>query len=337
MFERHLPTRPVQALKNIKQPSNVLKHPTKNKLYVASFMTNQVLTMKTARSGVRRKRGSSLTVFASGVYCKPDKPCAMLDGPWGMAINDNKLYVASFGTDQILFFDIESQDYLGAFGDSDVLDCPEGMAFSRNGILFVVSNLRNEVVSFDTSLVKTPVVGVYRSAHLDSPEDVVLVEAEQTLAISSHSNNSIVLIDVRTSDTTQVLHRGEIGGINRSPVRDSEAAGKVGEGGKGGEGGEGGNTGDTGNTGGGTGGAGDAGDDEGGEGGEVNFVMGQDMGSFGPVGLLADANGSLYCASYQTGEIVRFWRDVSDPAGGYSYKGVYASGGGLHGACHAYT
>ena len=59
------------------------------------------------------------------------------------------------------------------------------------------------------------------------------------------------------------------------------------------------------------------------------IIMGVDMGSFGPVGLLPGANGSLYCASYQTNEVIHFVRDFD--SGRYRYVGVYASGGGLHG------
>lgn len=68
------------------------------------------------------------------------------DGPWGMAGKDGILYVASFGSDQIIKFDIRNGLFLGYFGDSTVLDSPEGIRFGPDGLLYVVSFLRNEVI-----------------------------------------------------------------------------------------------------------------------------------------------------------------------------------------------
>ena len=59
---------------------------------------------------------------------------------------DGLLYVASFTTDAIHMYDLDTGKFVDFFGNEDELDCPEGMEFGPDGTLYVVSFLADEVV-----------------------------------------------------------------------------------------------------------------------------------------------------------------------------------------------
>jgi hypothetical protein len=157
-------------------------------------------------------------------------------GPWGMAANDGFLYVASFGSDQVLVFDImDNGKFVNAFGDSDTLDSPEGIAISRDKTtLYVASFLDSRIVAFDlldsmmskkprTILCGKPVdldyltqealeqrsttksMGLVNSPHhsqcelysdmLHGPEGLTVMN-DGRLAIASYYNHSVLIMDV---------------------------------------------------------------------------------------------------------------------------------------------
>ena len=148
LLEQQFPTLASGQMSRVKTPVDVL-HVPPHTLFVSSFMENEVLRIDT--------RDPALTprVFAKGVHCLGDggmRQCSIMDGPWGLAHRDGVLYVSSFGSDQIMLFDVATGEYLGAFGNEEELNCPEGIAFSRDGsLLYVVSYLDNRVVRYDVS------------------------------------------------------------------------------------------------------------------------------------------------------------------------------------------
>ena len=151
LVEQQFPTRATGEAAEVRTPVDVIFVEGSHALFVSSFMDDQVLRVDT--------RDPALTprVFASGIFCSDKaKPCAIMDGPWGLAHrevrNGGLLFVSSFGSDQILLFDSSSGDYIGAFGNEEQLNCPEGLAFSADGDqLYVVSFLDNRVVAYDVS------------------------------------------------------------------------------------------------------------------------------------------------------------------------------------------
>ena len=78
-----------------------------------------------------------ITVFAAGDG---------LDGPWGLAESNGTLFVSSFATATVHQYSIATGELLARIGNELELDCPEGLAVSPDGDLFVVSFLRHEVI-----------------------------------------------------------------------------------------------------------------------------------------------------------------------------------------------
>jgi DNA-binding beta-propeller fold protein YncE len=121
--------------------SAVLRHPYTiahaghDEFFVASFTLNHVLRLR----WLAGKR-AQYRVFVKG---------SELDGPVGLALREGALYVASFTNDVVLRVDAESGELLGKIGDDESLDCPEGIAFSPDGRLFVASFLLPHLSVFD--------------------------------------------------------------------------------------------------------------------------------------------------------------------------------------------
>jgi hypothetical protein len=132
----------------VKQPSALLVSRDESHVFVSSFLNDAVL-----RAPLSLTMGSRFGIFAQGSYCTRDlSSCAVLNGPWGLAADsEGRLFVASFGSDQVLAFSDEGE-FLGAVGDSESLDSPEGLALSPDGrTLVVASFLDSRIVTFDLS------------------------------------------------------------------------------------------------------------------------------------------------------------------------------------------
>ena len=130
----------------VKQPSALLVV-NGTTLFVSSFLNDAVL-----RTKLPITMASRFEIFAEGSYCRRDlSRCAILNGPWGLAADrSGRLFVSSFGSDQILVFDDQSGEFLDSLGDSTSLDSPEGIAISPDGeTLLVASFLDSRIVAFD--------------------------------------------------------------------------------------------------------------------------------------------------------------------------------------------
>jgi len=132
------------------------------KIYASEFRANRVLVASAARSRHRRRKeegsnknsSAAWRVFAErGPHCRKNgrngrADCGILDGPWGLAWRGDELFVASFGSDQILSFSRKTGKFARSIGSSDSLDSPEGLAI-RGSALFAASFLDSRIVAFD--------------------------------------------------------------------------------------------------------------------------------------------------------------------------------------------
>ena len=135
-----------ETISEIGYPSSVIFH--QNMVYISLFREDIVA------AGIMTEH--KLSVFASGIHCVQNEisqrygSCGIVDGPWGLAVYNNSLFVSSFGSDQILVYSIFNRRLLAVFGDSEHLDCPEGIAIDdHKKVIYVVNYNSNEVVVYD--------------------------------------------------------------------------------------------------------------------------------------------------------------------------------------------
>ncbi|KXJ07488.1 Serine/threonine-protein kinase PknD [Exaiptasia diaphana] len=177
-------TQIVKELNKVKKPSYILATPY-HSLFISSFLDDQVLYVSDTRQS-----GSVVRIFTSGHG---------LDGPWGMVSDGTFLYVASFTTDRIHKYHLESGNFAGAFGsEDDSLDCPEGMAIGPNRTLFVASFLNDKILKYSLDGNFLGVVAD-KSNGIKGPEDVALL-SNGTLLVSSHYTNRILKINSTTNE-----------------------------------------------------------------------------------------------------------------------------------------
>jgi|EP00945_MAST-04E_sp_MAST-4E-sp1_P000187 hypothetical protein len=171
----------------IKYPVDVLVlEENPNVMFISQFMENQV---------VKSDEYGTLTVFAKGVYCETSQTCSILSGPWGLQQLGQELFVASFSTDQILVFDIDSGEFQAAFGNEEELNSPEGMTMGSDGLLYVASYLNNEIVAYNPAT-REYVGTIVRSGTLSGPEGIAFLPAHHAVVATSHWSDSVMLYDV---------------------------------------------------------------------------------------------------------------------------------------------
>lgn len=155
-----------QRIHSVDKPSYTLA--VGDQVFVSSFWTNQVALIRNTKE---------ISLFAAGNG---------LDGPWGLAVWNGTLLVSSFATDSIHRYNISDGSFLGRFGSELELDCPEGLAISDDGDIFVVSFLRDEVIRYSSS-------GTFKNVaakdHLQGPEDVVVYR--NSILVTSHYTDAI--------------------------------------------------------------------------------------------------------------------------------------------------
>jgi DNA-binding beta-propeller fold protein YncE len=86
---------------------------------------------------------------------------------------------------------------IGAFGDSEHLDCPEGIAIdAARGVIIIANYNSNEIVEFD--LVSEQFIRVLVSSRdhplLNGPESVVLNPADGMIGITNYHSNTVLFI-----------------------------------------------------------------------------------------------------------------------------------------------
>lgn len=138
-------------------------------IFVSEFWDNRV---------VQLRPGSPASVFTAG---------GGLDGPWGLVVVGDVLFVASFATDRIHRYNITTTEPLGLFGSENELDCPEGIAVDSNGTLYVASFLTDSIAKYSTA---GQFLGHLVVPGLRGPEDVAVLPNNDIL-VTSHDSDEI--------------------------------------------------------------------------------------------------------------------------------------------------
>ena len=140
-----------------------------------------------------------------------------VDGPTGLAVDSHlRLFVASFGTDQILRYDSVTGKLIDVFINDDEgrMDGPEGLLLvSRSATsparLLVASFLNDCILSFD------PESGSFqeffaRGTYLDGPQVMLMHPASSSLFVSSYHRDQIMVVDSSTGKKKRELGGNEL-------------------------------------------------------------------------------------------------------------------------------
>jgi sugar lactone lactonase YvrE len=165
------------------------------------------------------------------VFARVDSPIGLAyDATGALTGAERTLLVGSFTADLIYAFDDEGNQ-LRTFGDEDELDCPEGMGWGPDGLLYVVSFLQQHVVRYDARTGRslgrfTPVRvdkghGPRPSSALVGPEDLAWAlvapananaPAEWGLFVTSFYSDCVQQFNGSTGDWVRTLGRGIVSG-----------------------------------------------------------------------------------------------------------------------------
>ncbi|WP_269523240.1 FlgD immunoglobulin-like domain containing protein [Coraliomargarita parva] len=148
---------------------------------------NKLLPKETIASPIPKPSGKYSPLYTDGLARQPDGA--------GMAAEDEKVYVGSYGAGKIFVMDTESGEQL------DVLDCPgvRGVSLAPNGDLYAVS---------------FPEVGkgaVVKFAHAKGTSTTVINQnLEAPWDVSVHKDGSIYVSDLGKSQRVKVFnHKGQ--------------------------------------------------------------------------------------------------------------------------------
>eukprot|EP00516_Mucochytrium_quahogii_P011837 CAMPEP_0203784196 /NCGR_PEP_ID=MMETSP0100_2-20121128/328_1 /ASSEMBLY_ACC=CAM_ASM_000210 /TAXON_ID=96639 /ORGANISM=" , Strain NY0313808BC1" /LENGTH=358 /DNA_ID=CAMNT_0050686143 /DNA_START=616 /DNA_END=1692 /DNA_ORIENTATION=+ len=223
LFAENWPAAKVDDFERVQNPVNVLAWGYGGDLLVASFMSNTIIVKPLS------KREKPYVLVDAGIHCNRHI-CTKLDGPWGMAQDPNpvnryhvggthegELVVSSFGTDQVLRFALFRSihnnrlfaQFITMFGDSDSLDCPEGLAFSPNGDIYVASFLGDKIAIFsrEKQTDEYAFTSFYEEnslTMLDGPEEICFSQRGDLVVASQFSNQVFHFIH---SNDTHYAHK----------------------------------------------------------------------------------------------------------------------------------
>ena len=166
------------AVETVDKPTYIL--PVEDYIFASCFWTNKVIRISTKAYGKGEHQAKApMTTFAAGHG---------LDGPWGLQVRNDVLYVASFTTDAIHMYSLTTGKFIDFFGNEDELDCPEGIEFGPDGTLYVVSFLADEVVRYTAD---GKYLGVVASTDLLGPEDLTFLPLGD-FVVTSHYGHKLV-------------------------------------------------------------------------------------------------------------------------------------------------
>lgn len=191
-----------ESITGLKNPTNLLVH--HDTIYISLFMENKIL--------LGHLSNKQLHGFADGSYCSNKTTgsvvCGTVDGPWGLTAYNSTLFVSSFGSDQILVFSMPDSRFIHAFGNSDTLDCPEGIVIDvSQQIMYIINYASNSIAVYDLHDYKF--IRYFATAttipFLKGPESITIDKSRNLIAVTCYINNSVVFIDSNTGRLSSVV------------------------------------------------------------------------------------------------------------------------------------
>ena len=209
-----------ETIANIGNPSSVMLY--NDLLFISLFMENKILLGSLSNRTV--------SGFADGSYCATNRRgnvvCGIVEGPWGMTTYNETLYVSQFGSDQILMFSLQRHNFgwfVDSFGDSDHLDCPEGIAVdTKNDEMYIANYNSNSIVVFclKTQKYKRDLVSQSSTPWLSMPEDIAIDMSSNLLAVASFGNNSVLFFSTETGALVKII--GGFADVDKDNDKDND-------------------------------------------------------------------------------------------------------------------
>ncbi len=146
------------------------------------------------------------------------------NSPHGLALGDDVLYVSMFDADEVLSYDLNSEEFTPLLFDKVVLSGPEGLVFdAENNLLYVSSSMNNKVIVYDQERDDASYMPVdLGDGILQKPQGLAMKSG--MLYISNNNNNEILKYDPQSDALDSFIHdTGDLvrpGGITFGPDLD---------------------------------------------------------------------------------------------------------------------
>ena len=120
-----------------------------------------------------------------------------LQEPRGLIHNNGSLYVSSFVGNDVLKFNTTTKEY-----DKYPVPGPEGLALSKNGILYVVSSTTNQIYAIDTTSNQPSAVALEKIEGPDfrNPKGITFVNDK--LFVSNFNDDQVIKYNLKTKKTS---------------------------------------------------------------------------------------------------------------------------------------
>lgn len=196
-----------ETISEMGHPSSVFLYKS-DLIFITLFIENKIL--------IGNLSNKTVDGFADGTYCTRNEKsltvCGIVEGPWGITSYNETLYVTQFGSDQVLVFSLCAHNFgwfIDSFGDSEYLDCPEGIAIDPVTKLIYIANYNSHSISLFSLhshyFIRNFVTHESSMGYLLSPESIVIDHEAKIMAVASFGNNSVLFFSIESGRLLKVL------------------------------------------------------------------------------------------------------------------------------------
>jgi hypothetical protein len=205
------------------------EHPASRRIFISDFASHQILSINSSicESPTKHMHShnyeqfSPLTTSSLPRYCyEDDRSLLRLDvscidlkpiaSPWGLAVSEDVLFVASFSDDVVILLDIWSGRRIDSIGDSDSLDGPSSVAIISSKTqssqyqdvsVYVANYCSNDIVRFQMH--HRQALPVYKPVGLDGISGMYIDSTRRYIVMNSFRSNDILVYRYESNDSEE--------------------------------------------------------------------------------------------------------------------------------------